>query len=193
MAFSVAGIGHAALISPITVESVSSQNGGFDRLAVYAVNGNGLDGTGTQHSNGASGVAWMANGVTANIVFDLGAEYTIDRFRVWNYNEAAAGNTDRGINRVEVTYGLTAGLGSTLAGVTNFARADGTNTYTGEEFNISPITARYIKFDGLSNYGDGGQIGLSEVQFFSVDPIPEPSSVALLGLGAFALLMRRRK
>ncbi len=49
--------------------------------------------------------------------------------------------------------------------------------------------AQYVVFSGLSNYG-GGEYMMSEVRF---NLVPEPSTVALLGLGAFGLLFLRRK
>lgn len=62
-------------------------------------------------------------------------------------------------------------------------------------------SARYIGIEALSNLdadnsGDGfGRAGLNFVAFTATPPaaIPEPSSSALLGLGAMALMIRRRR
>ena len=130
------------------------------------------------------------------VLFDLGDLYTITSFQVWNYNELAGTTNDlttRGVNAVTVEYGETAGLGSTVPGITNFARADATNTYPGEVFNgFAPFNARYIRFDIDTNYGDPNTFyGLSEVQFTGT-LVPEPGSLALLTMGGLALMRRRR-
>lgn len=194
----------AALISidPATGVTASSEIPGFDRIDDYIVS-NGLNGSG-EHSSGADGVAWLSTGNTPtfgnedtdpSVTFDLGAVYTINSFHVWNYNENATGiQMTRGVDAVSVEYGTTAGLGSTVPGITNFAIADGTPTYTGEDFSgFTPFNARYIKFDIDSNHGDVNVFyGLSEVQFDGV-LVPEPGSMALFGLGGLALILRRRR
>lgn len=181
----------AALVNPssITIANLSSENGGFNRLGIYSVNGAGL--TGNTHSNGASGVAWMANASTGFITYDLGGIYPITGLKVWNYNETAAGNTDRGFKDVVITYGNTVALGSTLSAITTFAQASGLNTYTGQTFtNFAPFNARFIRITGTSNYGDATQSGLSEVQFLT---IPEPATATLGLLSLAGLMLRRRK
>lgn len=195
-----AGASQAALITGVTVESFSGQNGGFNRLASYTIDQSGFTPTtpgevGGTHGNSPGGTMWMeSNGdkTTGSIVYDLGAIYNVDKFRVWNYNENGLSN--RSMNRVEVTYGETVALGNTIASITNFAQSPGANGYTGEEFTFATVSARYFRIESFSNYG-GSETGLSEIQFNEADPvaIPEPTSTALLGLGALALIMRRRK
>ena len=152
----------------------------FDRIDDHIVDGSGLNGG--QHGGTPDGLMWLSagsgfGGVDSDpwVLFDLGAVYTITSFHVWNYNEATGGNlTERGVKGVTVEYGTTAVLGSTLPGVTQFAKAPEpvTNSYAGEEFSgFPPFTARYIKFDiasgiNVGNWGDGNSFyGLSEVQF----------------------------
>jgi hypothetical protein len=188
-------------IAPGNVTASSEIPPNFTRFDDYIVDGSGL--TGGTHVNGPpDGTMWLSTGssfggddLDPSVTFDLGAIYTVTSFQVWNYNELA-GSTDltgRGVNAVTVEYGLTATLGSTVPGITNFARADATSTYTGEVFNgFAPFNARYIKFDIDSNHGgDNNFYGLSEVQF-SGTVVPEPSAVVLLSLGAIALFCRRR-
>ena len=203
-----AGSSSAALINilPGNVSS-SSEIPGFDRINDYIVDGSGL--SGGQHNSGANGVAWLSSGDAFGgedtdpwVIFDLGATYTINSFHVWNYNESAGGGLfTRGVNAVTVEYGTTlvgidtvGGVSGTVAGITNFAIANGQNTYTGQAFNaFTPFNARYIKFDINSNHGgDNNFYGLSEVQFDGV-LVPEPGSLALLGFGGLTLIMRRRR
>ena len=184
--------------------TASSEISGFNRIDDHIVNGNGL--TGTTHTNyPANGNMWLSTGdgrfggtdTDPFVLFDLGAFYEIESFQVWNYNELDVGGfngTARGVNAVTVEYGDTAALGSTVAGITNFAKADATATYAGEIFNtFTPFTARYIKFDIDSNHGgDNNFYGLSEVRFTGT-LVPSPTA-ALAGLvGLSGLLCRRRR
>ena len=201
----------AALISinPATGVTSSTElpNSGpvSDRINDHVVDGSGL--TGLAHDNGGgNGTMWLTSGGTQAygpkdadpwIEFDLGAVYTIDSIRVWNMNHSA--NTDRGVKDLAIEYGNTAALGSTLAGVTQFAQASGLSTYEGEIFDSGDFTsfqARFIRFeivnDANRNWGDDDFTGLSEVQFSGV-AVPEPTTTALLGLGGLALILRRRK
>jgi hypothetical protein len=192
-----------AIADPTTQVTASSEIvGNFDRIDDHIVNGSGLTGGG--HTNAVKSTMWLSTGTSFGgddldpfVIFDLGAAYTINSFHVWNYNELA-GATDlatRGVNSVSVEYGLTGALGSTVAGITNFAKADTTATYAGEDFNtFTPFDARFIKFDINSNHGgDNNFYGLSEVQFDGV-PVPEPATIfVMMAAGLPALLKRRRR
>ena len=74
----------------------------------------------------STGTAFGGDDLDPFVIFDLGAVYTIRSFHVWNYNEAGT-LAMRGVNSVSVEYGTTAALGSTVAGITNFAKATGAN------------------------------------------------------------------
>ncbi len=90
LALSFASEGIAAPIVGVTVESVSSDYNTppWDLQAVHTVDGSGLVGTG--HDVVAQGVgnSWqtISQTGTANIVFDLGGLYALDRVHVWNLN-----------------------------------------------------------------------------------------------------------
>ncbi|MDG2124207.1 MAG: hypothetical protein P8J87_10940, partial [Verrucomicrobiales bacterium] len=174
IACTLAGWSRAEVI-PIPPENVtaSSEIGApFNRQDDFIVDGSGLDGG--QHTAAVQPNMWLSTGTgfggddpDPSVTFDLGAVYTITGFHVWNYNESPPNLTGRGVNSVTVEYGSTPELGSTLNEVTSFAEADGTASYTGQEFSgFTPFNARFINFDIHSNHGgDNNFYGLSEVQF----------------------------
>ncbi|MEJ6578916.1 MAG: lamin tail domain-containing protein [Akkermansiaceae bacterium] len=182
---SIAMAGLALMISPADAELIaippgsvtaSSEIGApFNRQDDFIVNGSGL--SGGQHTPAVEPNMWLSTGTSFGgddpdpyVIFDLGAIYTISSFHVWNYNESPPNLTARGVNAVSIEYGATSALGSVLAGVTNFTKADGSAAYAGERFDsFTPFAARFIKFDIDSNHGgDNNFYGLSEIQFDGV-------------------------
>jgi autotransporter-associated beta strand protein/VCBS repeat-containing protein len=157
------------LISGVSVEAVSSENGGFNRLASYTVDGSGL--VNGAHSNSPGGTMWMnnqgADPLPISITYDLGANYDLDNFHVWNYNEVNLSN--RGANLVEIFVASSESGSFVSLGQFNFANSGGVTTYLGETIDLSAFSAaddtRLIRFDIITNHG-GNQTGLSEVQFF---------------------------
>ncbi len=100
----------------------------------------------------------------AYIQFDLGRVQTVDRFHVWNANEPDGYNA-RGFRDVTVQYSDDARIWETVAHRFRFAKAPGTDGYTGEQIALpSPIKSRYIRFIADTNYG-GMNTGLSKVRF----------------------------
>ncbi|MDG2124410.1 MAG: hypothetical protein P8J87_11965, partial [Verrucomicrobiales bacterium] len=137
-----AAVSSAALISvdPANVTASSQIGAPFDRQDDFIVNGSGL--SGGQHITAVQPNMWLSRGTAfggddldPSVIFNLGAEYVIDSFHVWNYNEAPPNLTARGVNGVTVEYGSTPALGSILTEVTNFAQATGLDDYAGEDFS----------------------------------------------------------
>ena len=148
----------------LTIEDFSSElTSGFDRRADYAVDGSGLNGG--AHGVNPDGFMWLSNGtfsggtdpLPAHITFDLGDNYDLDNFHVWNYNEAAAGLSTRGANLVEISVANSESGSFSSLGQFNFAQATGLATYTGETIDLSSFAeadnTRLIRFDILSNHG----------------------------------------
>ena len=94
------------------INSVSSEflSGNDQRRATNLVNGCGL--FGEWHTAIAAGSMWLTSPTTpgsvvsqASVTFDLGAVHTVNRMKVWNYNEAQSGVnvlTRRGIKTCDI-------------------------------------------------------------------------------------------
>ena len=208
------------IVQPTGAKASSSNLG---RNAVDTIDGGGLSdattvetgdpvpGTWTTHGNVAGNVGdatmWLSINTTQGggegaewIMFDLGANYILTGLHVWNYNEAAGGATGNGIKDMTVKFATSSsgydagseGDASWGSGVsTTLAQASGLTTYDGETINVDQIVARYVLFDTVNTHFTGyNRTGLSEVRFIA---IPEPSSTALLGLGALGLMLRRKR
>jgi len=219
-ASSFVNVGHAGLITGVTVEDVSSElTASFNRAATMTIDGSGgvaLNSFTGEHGFAPDGSMWLSSGtccgnvndphVTANdgqlahIVWDLGAVYDVSKFNVWNYNEQTRGLTTRGANLVGITTSLAANLAGlstsdgSLLGNFNFAKATGLNDYTGQLHN-NAFTARYVRFDIYSSHGgDNSFAGLSEIRFDgTLTSVPEPSTLAIFALGMIGLASRRFK
>ncbi len=168
--------------------SASTNMGEFTSVS-NIVDGSGL--TGAQHLNGDpiddffSSMWQSSSGVaTGDVTFDLGGTYSVGSTEVWNHN-AFLQNSVMGLDI------LSSADGVVFTPVASFvlAQGSGLDTYTPESLDLGGVTASHVRFSITSNHG--GQVtGLSEVQFSS---IPEPSSALLFGLGAIALVARRRR
>ncbi|MEZ6068365.1 MAG: glycosyl hydrolase family 28-related protein [Planctomycetaceae bacterium] len=108
--------------------------------------------------------------------FDLGREYHIERFHVWNHN----GNPGRGFRDVSVTYSADARTWKSLAQRFQFTIASGMDDYTGESHSFeSPLTARYVRFHCDASHNTGGQpdlVGLGKVRFYESATAPRAGS-----------------
>lgn len=178
------------LITGVTVLSESTPYNA-DTHAINAFNGNGLNinGPGT-HDNSWSPaqVHWFTKPEThvndSFVYVDLGAEYDLHSVKIWNFNESGtAGCTalDLWVSTDNLTYVNTLSITELAA-----APANATTAY-GETFSMIGATARYVLVD-VTGAVNISYAGLSEVQFFT----PEPTTIALLGLGALALIRKRR-
>ena len=172
-----------------------------------AVNENGLNSDGTHKTTYGSSQQpywWLTDWgtTTPNVsesVFDnqwyqinLGALYRIDRIDIWNYNLALQ------YYRMVKTFDLMASadgvnfdmIASSLLLEKSDVMADKAQT-----FHLIAFDAQYLKFvlkTTHGSYGSAANGGFAEIQVYG-DPIPEPATITLLGLGALAALIRRRK
>jgi len=156
---------------------------------------------------------------TPSVRFDLGAVYTLTGMYVWNSAGATYSQTvgpphplvgdfsTRGVKDLRVFADPTTTKPGTFesfvlarstvpATVSSTANINGSVGW-GLDYAIpaqtltfgTPVTARYVWFDWLSDFdAPGGFQGLSEVRF---EAIPEPSAILLLGVGGLILWRRR--
>ena len=164
-----------------------------DVTAIHAVNGDGLDigGPDTHDTAWPTGGHWFSNpvsgfGIDASFEIDLGGLYQIGEGKIWNYNEWPSNGV------INVSFFTKENLvdSYTWAGdATDISTAPGdTVTPYGDTFSMHNVTARYILVD-VTACMNNTYCGFSELQFYET---PEPATIALMGLGALALIRKRR-
>jgi hypothetical protein len=189
----------------ITGVSVTTDAGAPDGNINNIVNGVGLTGntpslTGT-HLLGDRFNSWLGNPSGGDLItFNLNGQYRLAGFSLWNLTANNTFVVD-GVNLGNNTFGVN--------GVNIFTSTDG-NNFTAlagapiqfaigssgvpEQFSFAPVTASYVRFRVLSNYG-ARYTGLSEVQFNSASAtaVPEPFTIlgTLTAVGGGAALKRR--
>ena len=161
------------------------------------VNGSGLSSLSltATHAVANNSNSWLSGGFASpgNITFNLNGTYNLAGFSLWNYN--GFGNTS-GVNGVNVLTSTNGISFTTVTGApTQFAIGPNNALESPEQFSFAPVTASYVRFQVLSNYGAARVFRLSEVQFNSASAtaVPEPFTIlgTLMGLGGGAALKRR--
>ncbi len=188
------------------VTATASADYGASTVPLFAVDGSGLD-TADMHNSTYTNQMWEGpSGGGANpgtvtgdswIRFEFDQSYELEEMWVWNSNQLNSpwsfGGTC-GFNSVTIQYSTTGGTDTsdwTTLGSYTFTQAigDGNDTAGLQEADFSSASAMYVVLTAHSNFGSASTWGLSEVRFY----IPEPATVALLGMGGLALLRRKRK
>lgn len=156
-----------SLISGLSVlNSAPAFNGNY--ISDYAVDGIVGIGDFNEYATVGSG---------ALLDMDLGSLQTVGGFDFFDRIIASEQNTS-----FDVTFSVDAVFGN---------GDDIVQSYTGstQSAEFAGIDARYVRYEQTGAVG--GNSGVAEIQFYAV--VPEPSSIALFGLGGLALIMRRRK
>lgn len=142
-----------------------------------------------------SGNEWFSSGLTAQVTYDLGSIFGIDRLALWNEDISGIGTLDLSASTDGITF---ASLGSfnPIVGADNLS-------YSAQVFNFTAANARYVRF-GMSGCptkaGNFQACAIGEVAFRTAEvsgAVPEPATWAfmLMGFGAIggALRAKRRK
>ncbi len=172
------------IIQGIQIKDVSSE------YSQSFLASNVLDGKGLQrekHGAISDNIAWLnagiqdshSQGLGAQITFDLGKNYNVSAFRVWNYNESRLNDLSRrGAKKVEVLISQTPdGKSFESVGTLTLKKASGKKDDSGKTYDllkagISIENARLIRFNIKTNHeGDEELIGLSEIQFIQVPQV----------------------
>ena len=180
----------------------------------------GTSGAGGLHSSSdMASTHWTGNdavvdaaaaGLTAGncwVKYELDDVYTIDTLRVWNHTitwnwtswsfqfgakDIILGTSDDGTTWTETTItGLNNGVGDAW-NLTAPNEEAVTDTIDLTSYNL---TGKYIAVTITDNYNTGvswSRSSLAELQFDG-ELVPEPATIALLGLGGLALLRKRRR
>ncbi len=158
------------VINPISATTTLSAQ--FGSSLDNTINGVGLDAfpsLDATHGMTSPGNSFLAINEAGSIDFDLGGSYSVEGLSFWNENAPGPGQT--GIQEVVVS---SSEDGVTYAPITGsptlFAQVAG-STSPAEMFAFTAVTASFIRFDVVSNYGDpGGLVAFAEVAFIG-DPL----------------------
>ena len=218
----IAGTSDAALVSPTNTFAHNVQGaGGISSLYDDNDNGGSSKITKPDANDPstwtATGQAWPddwqgngpisgSNGKVGWVAFDFGAVTALDEIFIWNVSEATA--QGRRVNTYNIYYANTptvapvSGSGNAAASVDydfssgGWTQLGGTRSLlqwsngTGADgIETLGVNAQYIGLEFITYGGDSQRVGLNEVVFTQV---PEPGSLALLGLGAVLIGTRRR-
>ena len=191
-----AGAVQAVVITPIGVEASSSWPDA-SRAPGNTIDGAGMtwgspleDSTHDSESNNF----WHANEPMADvwIEFDLGSEVDLETMVVWNLHPTRAypGERTRGIQQFDLVL--------EAAGRTELARFDDLvlQMAADDQFALGEVVdfadtagVQYVRIEVDSNFDGSNYTGLSEVRFTG---IPEPATMALIGIGSLIAIRRRK-
>ncbi|WP_299148130.1 HYR domain-containing protein [uncultured Dokdonia sp.] len=158
------------VLEPVTPTNVTTSfNSAFGSSIQNTINGLGLATSPSltaTHDGTTTNNAFIGAGTTGTIDFDLGTERTITGFSFWNLNGGGPGaNGSSGIQDVSISYSVD---GTTFVPVDGapavFAQALSSQDVAPETFSFTQIAATVIRFEVLSNYGDGNT-GFAEIAF----------------------------
>ncbi len=175
---------HAAFVQGVTIKAFSSEftSAGRDhRRVTNLVSNIGL--FGDVHTTDPIQNMWLSFSATAGnftnefVTFDLGSAHTVNRMKVWNYNESGV-NSQRGIQKADISV-----AGEDLIFTTNFpnvtfTRAPGLFTNFFQLIDFGGVSARYVRINVLTNFlATEPRVGLSKVRFID-DSVPPTVTLA---------------
>ena len=192
----------AAVITPTSATSTSTIGGvrTIDKtidasdLSAGGLSGDILSETHTNNDSNSGGY-WLSTNTGGNVAgevltFTLEEATDISGIHMWGYERI--GSTSRTMKTFDLSFSTDGGANYTTtiakASLGNFAAPnDPIGVQTKTFATVSGVTT--IKISNIENFGDANYVGLSEIRF---EVVPEPGSLALLGLGGLLIARRRR-
>jgi PEP-CTERM motif len=130
------------------------------------------------------------------LTIDLGADRLLSEISVWGYLDS----NNNGASAFSLRFATAAdGLGGFGTSISYTPSISGllNDSYVRQSFTLNPLTARYVEMTITDNFYDaanstrgGDRVGLGEIAF---QQVPEPTTLALLGLGLAGLAASRRR
>jgi hypothetical protein len=108
--------------------------------------------------------SFLATNDTGSIDFDLGGNYRVEGLTFWNENGPGPGGT--GIQDVVISSSIDGINFTPIAGAPMMFTQVMSPISPAEQFSFTAVSAKHIRFDVVSNYGDmGGLVAFAEVAF----------------------------
>ena len=165
--YSMAGPGDE--ITGVSVDSFSTQYN-TNVAPLGTINEDGFDSVTYTH-NGTFNDFWCSANATVAaqyVTYDLGAEYEIGKIDIWNYNGGSLGRCIKDVNVAISTDGTSFTVVESIIVPQGVALGEEEPVHT---FYVNPkATARYVKIDVQTNYGDPDFVGFAEIKFFEYVP-----------------------
>lgn len=219
---SVAATAGAQTFSPFTPASYSMQNGdnaNISSTTAYLDN-KYTGGTGDKNTAGsalAGGSGLLTDGATStsvnptsttaapfyvgwksvdpSITFKFSSKMAIDQVDLYTHNAGSLvnGATILGPTAYKIEWSLDGTSWTTAVNRTGITYgSSGTQTLTSSNLHTLIDGANYVRLSLTRNTSTPSWVLLQEVKFTGL-AVPEPTSLAVLGIGAAALLRRRKK